>query len=166
MIDTHLFGDRLDILRFILNYFHNYDRPTNYTMHFFNALTIHRRICRWYDVQMNFSNPILICDENEEFRILIRDMLTKNGFFHVIETSGTQEAIEYLRNKKEYLVLVDSKVLNSGLIESLMKQKNFLVFAESSESKTISLAARLGVNHILSYPTHSRKLMKKINSLI
>jgi CheY-like chemotaxis protein len=51
---------------------------------------------------MNLSNPILICDENEEFRILVRDMLTKNGFFHVLEALNSTEAAELLKNKNDF----------------------------------------------------------------
>lgn len=115
---------------------------------------------------MNFSNPILICDENEEFRILIRDMLTKNGFFHVLEASNTQEAIQILREKNDFFVLIEAKALTSDISPMLEAQKNFIVFAESQDPKTLTLSARLGVNHIMSYPFHSRKLMDKINSLL
>lgn len=115
---------------------------------------------------MNFSNPILICDENEDFRILIRDMLTKNGFFHVVEASDANEAIEYMRGKNDYLVLIDSKVLSGEVSSSLEKQKDYVIFSENSDPKTALLAARVGVHHIMSYPFHSRKLMEKINSLL
>jgi DNA-binding NarL/FixJ family response regulator len=115
---------------------------------------------------MNFANPILICDENDEFRILIRDMLTKNGFFHVLEAANAQEAIDTLKDKKGYFILIESKELTNEMSQTIEKQKNFIVFAENSDPKTISLAARLGVNHIMSYPFHSRKLIDKINSLI
>ncbi len=115
---------------------------------------------------MIFSNPILICDENEEFRILIRDMLTKNGFFHVLEASNTQEAIQILREKHDFFVLIESKALTSEISTILEEQKNFIVFADSQEERTLTLSARLGVHHIMSYPFHSRKLMDKINSLL
>lgn len=115
---------------------------------------------------MNFSNPILICDENEEFRILIRDMLTKNGFFHVVEAGDAHEAHQYMNGKNDYLVLIDSKVLNADLSHALEKQKDYVIFAENSDPKTALLAARVGVHHIMSYPFHSRKLMEKINSLL
>jgi DNA-binding response OmpR family regulator len=115
---------------------------------------------------MNFSNPILICDENEEFRILIRDMLTKNGFFHVIEAVNSNEAIEVLKNKKGYFVLIEAKELNSEIVSTLQRQKNYIIFADNMEESTILLSAKLGVEHIMSYPFHSRKLIEKINSLI
>lgn len=115
---------------------------------------------------MNLSNPILICDENEEFRILIRDMLTKNGFFHVLEAVNANEATEILKNKNDFFVIIEAKALGHEMNSLLQKQKNFIVFAENSQPETVLLSAKLGVNHVMSYPFHSRKLIDKINSLI
>ena len=113
---------------------------------------------------MNYANPILICDENEEFRILIRDMLTRNGFFHILEASDKCEAIEYLIENEDFFVLVDAKLLGEELMHHLRKQKEFIIFANKAEANTATLAAKLGVERILSYPVHSRKLMEKLNT--
>lgn len=115
---------------------------------------------------MNYANPILICDENEEFRILIRDMLTKNGFFHVLEASDANETATMLSDRKDYFVIVESKLLSEEMIQKLGSKKSFIVFADNSDPKTIILATKLGVNHIMTYPFHSKKLLDKINSLI
>ncbi len=115
---------------------------------------------------MNFSNPILICDENEEFRILLRDILTKNGFFHVVEASSLEEAMDYLKIKNEYFVLINAESVTNDSLSILSEQKSFLVLAENSTPKTISLASKIGVDKILSHPIHTRKLMNKINSFI
>lgn len=111
---------------------------------------------------MNYSNPILICDENEEFRVLVRDMLTKNGFFHVVEASTSNEAVDFLRGKNEYLVLVHAAMMTKDLSSHLSKQKDFVIFADNAEAETALLAARVGVHHIMSYPFHSRKLINRL----
>jgi DNA-binding NtrC family response regulator len=115
---------------------------------------------------MNFSNPILICDENEHFRVLIRDMLTKNGFFHVVEASSTEEAQTYLSEKQDYFVITDSRILNHQLSASLLRQKSFLIFANHRDPTTPLLAAKVGVRHVINYPVHSRKLVEKIHQLL
>lgn len=115
---------------------------------------------------MNLANPILICDENEDFRGLLREMLTKNGFFHVLEAATAEEAIELLRDKDGYFILIESKAFTSDILTAVKRQRNFLVFADSSEDKTVLLSAQLGVEHVMSYPVHSRKLIEKINSLL
>lgn len=115
---------------------------------------------------MNFSNPILICDESEEFRVLLRDMLTKNGFFHVIEASHEAEIVQFMKENSDFLVLIEQKMLTNDIITRLKTQKNFIVFANSSDEKTPLLAATLGVSHVMSYPFHSRKLIDKINVIL
>ena len=115
---------------------------------------------------MNFAKPILICDENEEFRSLVREMLTKNGFFHIVEASTASEALHLLREKKEYFIIIHPSFLNRDIQSLLSQTSHFLILANSDQDDTVMLAARLGVNHILSFPIHSRKLMDKINSMI
>lgn len=115
---------------------------------------------------MNFTKPILICDENEEFRILVRDMLTKNGFFHIVEASKSEEALTILKKQTNHFVLINAHELNLALTEELSKQGNYLVMANNNSPETLTLSARLGVNSILSFPFHSKKLIDKINTLI
>ncbi len=115
---------------------------------------------------MNYPNPILICDENEHFRSLLREMLTKNGFFHVIEAVKTDEALTLMKQRKDFIVLITAQKFSSEMIDSLQSQKSFLVFADGKDSHTLTLAARLGVNHLISYPFHSQKLIEKIHSLL
>ncbi len=115
---------------------------------------------------MNFAKPILICDANEEFRGLVREMLTKNGFFHVVEVSNAAEAIHLLREKKEYFVIIHPSLLDSELTQELSHNGHFLILADNNKNETALLATKMGVKHILSFPIHSRKLMEKIQSLI
>ncbi len=114
---------------------------------------------------MNFSTPILICDENEEFRILLREMLTKNGYFHIVEASTEAEAISQLGGRTDFLVLVNGAFASNFLLEKLRLQRDFVIFADPTHSKTLALAMRFGVEHVMSYPIHSRKLLEKFNSL-
>lgn len=114
---------------------------------------------------MNFSKPILICQVNEESRLLTRDMLTKNGFFHVVEASSESEIMDYLQKGKEYLVLIESRMVSSEIKQILLSQKTFLVFVDQYEDKTVLLSTSLGLSHLISYPIHAKKLMERISSL-
>lgn len=93
-------------------------------------------------------------------------MLTKNGFFHVLEASHREEAMEILKQRNDFFVLIEANALSGEIAFILEKQKNFIVFAENINPRTLTLSARLGVNHVMSYPFHSRKLIDKINSLL
>lgn len=115
---------------------------------------------------MNYPNPILICDENESFRSLLREMLTKNGFFHVIEAAKSEEAVSLMKERKDFFVLISSQKFSSEMIELLQSQRSFLIFAEGKDPGTLTLAARIGVEHIISYPFHSQKLIEKMHSML
>lgn len=115
---------------------------------------------------MNFSNPILICHENEHMRVMFREMLMKNGFFHIAEAASSIELIEQLKSQRNFLVLLDSNLYSNEILKFLKSQKYSLVLVKNSNSKTPSIAARMGIEHLISYPIQSRKLMKRINSLI
>lgn len=93
-------------------------------------------------------------------------MLTKNGFFHVVEAANVSEALNILRERKDYFVLLDSKIVGNEILSVVKMQKEFIIFTDKDDAKTVSLAANLGVNHLMSYPFHSRKLLDKINSLL
>ena len=123
-------------------------------------------IADWYDVLMNFAKPILICDENEEFRGLVREILTKNGFFHIVEASATEEALTLLQSEKEFFIIAHPALLNHKFISFLSHHRHFLILADNQRPDTVVLAAKLGVEHIISFPVHSRKLMDKMSSLI
>ena len=115
---------------------------------------------------MNFSNPILVYSHNEQFRLLIRDMLMKNGFFHIVESATETETVNYLNLKKDYVILIDSKILTPHIQKLLNKQKDFLVFSDKADELTGALAAKIGTGKILCYPLHSRKLMDKIGQIL
>ncbi len=114
---------------------------------------------------MNFSTPILICDDNEEFRLLLRDMLTKNGYFHIVEASTEAEALAHLGGRTGFLVMVNGTFVTDLLLENVRAQRDFVVFADPREGLGQALAMRLGVTHVMSYPVHSRKLLEKFNTL-
>jgi DNA-binding NtrC family response regulator len=115
---------------------------------------------------MNLSNPVLICNENEEFRILIRDILTKNGFFHIMEASSVTEARSHLEEKRNFFVLLDSKLFTRDMFDLLKKQKDYLVFVNNLEPETLRITSKIGLNRILSYPIYSRKIMNKIGLVV
>lgn len=117
-----------------------------------------------YDCRMNLSNPIIICDENEEIRLLLKEMLTKHGYFHLVEASSQQETQQLISD--EQFVLIHKNLLNEQLKSILSQRRNYLIVAQSDDEQTINLAATFGVEHVISFPYTSRGLVEKINSLM
>lgn len=113
---------------------------------------------------MNLSIPILIADEHEEIRILQREMLTKHGFFHLVE-AHTKEEAELLMDENQF-VIIHKNMLNDRLMRMIMKSKNFLVVCQTDDQETLTLAAYFGVKHLISFPYSARSLVERINDLL
>ncbi len=116
---------------------------------------------------MRHSLPILLCSNNEDFRTLIREMLGKSGFFHVLEAGNSEETRELLKSHAEgALTIIQYDLLNEEVTKMLRKSGQFIVLSQSESEDAIVKTAILGVEHFLSFPFSSRHLMEKIEQLI
>lgn len=116
---------------------------------------------------MRHSLPIFLCSSNEDFRSLIREMLGKNGFFHVLEAGNSEETSELLKEHAESgLTIIQGNLLNEEVTNRLKKNRQFIVLSQTDTDESIMKAALLGVEHFLSFPFSSRHLMEKIDQLI
>ena len=113
---------------------------------------------------MNLSAPIIICDENEDIRRLLKEMLTKHGFFHLVEAHSPDEAIQLL--SEEQFILIDKNLVNEKIKKILSQRRNFLIVAQADADETIHLSALFGVKHVISFPYTSKSLVEKINGLL
>jgi CheY-like chemotaxis protein len=113
---------------------------------------------------MNLAIPFLICDENEEVRLLIKTMLSKHGYFHLLEAQTTQEVLQSYSEKQ--FILIQKKLLNDELKIELAKRNQFIIFSSAQDQDTIDLAAHFGVKHVVSFPYSSKSLVEKIKSLL
>jgi len=114
-----------------------------------------------YNGTMNLSQPILLCHQNEDFRSLIRDMLTKNGFFHVVEANSPSEMSE--KELSTHFLVLEGKSLVTSMLSD---KKNFLIIAQSEDPKTLTQVAVLGPEHFLSFPFSSQRLIGRILKLL
>ena len=115
---------------------------------------------------MNLATPIIIVHPKEDFRSLLRDMLIKHGFFHLIEASSSEELHTLLKeNVNERFFLVQSHLLDEVAIEAITKSENYIVFAQPDDKKAIPLSTRLGVKRIISVPFSSQYLVEKIKEI-
>ena len=116
---------------------------------------------------MNLATPILIFHLSEDFRSLLRDMLGKHGFFHVLEATSAEEVQNVMKKEGSSLfLLMQGDLLNESIMSKLKANKNFLVFVQQEENKTLSLAARLGLSHLVTFPFSSQSLLQKIKSIV
>lgn len=113
---------------------------------------------------MKHSLPLVICDENEAARLLLKSMLTKHGFFHLIEAQNQEELLPWLND--DQFILIHKRLVNDELRNKLSLRKNFLIIAQADDPQTVDLAAFFGVKHFISFPYSSKGLVEKINSLM
>lgn len=113
---------------------------------------------------MNLSIPIVICDENEDIRLLLKEMLTKYGFFHLLEANSSEEVLSLIMN--DHFVIIHKNLLNQNIKKILSERKNFLIISQSDAQETVNLSAQFGVRHMISFPYTSKALVEKINELL
>ncbi len=115
---------------------------------------------------MNLASPILISHKSEDFRSLLREMLTKHGFFHLLEAANVNEVIHHLnREKKNVFTFIQEEILDEEIINTLSDKKHFVILAQSESERMITLASRLGIQHFLSFPFSSTHLLNKITQI-
>ena len=110
--------------------------------------------------------PIIICEEREEISAVLRDMLTKHGFFHLFEFRDEREMLNIIDNDDRQFLLLNSKFISQNIQKIIYNRKNFLIFSQPDDEKTIHFANIYGVNHILSFPYSSKVLIEKIGQLM
>lgn len=115
---------------------------------------------------MNLSAPVVIGHKNEDFRTLLRDMLTKHGFFHVLEAASAEEfSMRIKAEDKSSLLLVDSNLVDESLLSGLNGKSQFLIIIQPDDTKALKLAAKFGVKHFISFPFSSQLLIERIREL-
>jgi DNA-binding NtrC family response regulator len=122
-----------------------------------------KRVSDCYAKLMNTAQPLLICDSREEFRSLLREMLSAQGFFHVIELSSSNEILSFLSSKEEAVfILILRELLSPEILEKLKEKKNFLILAQSDMKETIDLIPQIGLKHFLNFPFSSKSLLERM----
>ena len=113
---------------------------------------------------MNLHFPILIADEHEEIRLLQKEMLMKHGYFHLMEANNADEVVQQWQGN--HFVIVHRSLLNRSLKNLLSKRSHFLVICQPDDPEALTLAAQLGVKHLLSFPYSSSTLIEKIQQVL
>lgn len=129
------------------------------------AIAFGKPISDCYTVLMNHATPIIICDSNEDFRSHLREMLSKHGFFHVLEATNSYEALSLMSQEKVFYSILQPALITEDVIDKLIQTKNkYLIIAQSDRDETFNLSIRLGVKNFLSFPFSSQYLVDKMSN--
>ncbi len=118
--------------------------------------------------------PILIIDDVESARAVLRDMLTELGFTSFLEARDGKEALEILHTKPVQLIFCDNLMDGmSGLefIASLRQGQDFrqvpVIFVSAvGEVSTVEDAMENGAADYLVKPISFRKLRRKVEDAL
>ena len=116
---------------------------------------------------------ILIVEDNEENRILIRDILQHFGY-EAIEAKNGEEGIRIAKEHKPVLTLMD---IQMPVLDGLSAIKALRADPETKNMKIIALtsfsmkgdrekAIEAGADEYMSKPINTRKLMKVIERIL
>lgn len=91
-------------------------------------------------------------------------MLTKYGYFHLLEASSPEEVLPLIMN--DHFIVIHKDLVDEKIKKILSQKKNFLIISQSDASETVKLSAYFGVKHLISFPYTSKTLVEKINELL
>lgn len=113
------------------------------------------------------SLPILVASENQDFRSFLRSQLEKNGFFHIFEAESATQVEDFLGAQKEKsFTLLHHTLMSRAIIDSLHKRNEFIVIAPKESEELTVWTAQLGVEHFMSFPFSSKRLMDKMSEIL
>lgn len=117
---------------------------------------------------------ILIADDQSPVRKSLRLILTKLGFFDIVEAEDGYEGIKQLRqDKKIGLIISDMhmpKMTGLEFLESVrlnpeLKHIPFIIVSTDSDMKTVVKATQSGVNSYIIKPFTEKAVKEKLNML-
>ncbi len=115
---------------------------------------------------------VLIVDDNEQMRMLIRSMLRAVGIPKVFEAANVEEGVEVLRNAGADIVLLDFAMLPANGIEFVRRVRKItgspnpfvpiIMMTCHSQRVHVAAARDAGVNSFLAKPISGRTLVEHI----
>ncbi len=90
-------------------------------------------------------------------------MLTKLGYYHILEVSSSSKLLESLHgNKKNPIFIIQGELLDEKISKFFHHKKDLIIISQPQALKTLGLSAQFGVSRLLSFPFSSQILAKKI----
>lgn len=131
---------------------------------------------RWNeDLMSSAESKILLIDDNQDIRDLMRMMLEKTGFTVFEAEDGAKGFIKAREIKPELILLDVMMPILSGfdVLKQIRQEKNarlrevpILMITAKSQSEDIDLALSLGATGYIIKPFRQVKFIEKVNSLL
>lgn len=116
---------------------------------------------------------ILVVEDQEDNRKILRDLLTSNGFV-VIEATNGLEGVEFAKSHQPNLILMDIQL--SGIdgyeatrqikADKVLKDIPVIVVTSYALSGDASKAFEAGCNDYIAKPYSPREILKRIQAIL
>ena len=118
--------------------------------------------------------PILIADDSEVIRMIVRKALQIYGYENVLEAKDGDEALSYVQTKKEQIQLcvIDVNMPNMDGIElteeirKILPEVPIIMLTTETAKQKISMARDKGANGWVVKPFETEKFMKMLELLL
>jgi CheY-like chemotaxis protein len=120
------------------------------------------------------SLPILIVDDVDSARAVLRDMLEEMGYQHILEATDGREALEILKKTPVQLTLCDQVMDDMSGQELLFNLREIphlrdtpvIIVSALSHVAEVEAAMSLGASDYLIKPLSIRKLRRKVSDVM
>ena len=117
------------------------------------------------------AKSILICDDAAFMRVMIKDILTKNGYEVAGEAENGLKAVEKYNETKPDLVMMDITMPEMDGIQALKKIKeadasaNIIMCSAMGQEAMVIEAIKAGAKDFIVKPFKPERIMKTLTSL-
>ena len=122
---------------------------------------------------MDYALKILVVDDFDSMRRIIKGSLTKIGFSNIVEAADGVEALKVLKKEDIGLVMCDWNMPNMSGIEVLktirsdekLKNLPFIMVTAEGQKENVIEAVRSGASHFIVKPFTPEVLATKIKEV-
>ncbi|MGV8056934.1 MAG: response regulator [Smithellaceae bacterium] len=123
---------------------------------------------------MNKDISIMIVDDNEPIRIVIRRILESEGYKHFVETEDGIAAFDILKTQKIDLIISDWNMAGITGIELLQKVRAdqeiaktpFIMVSVEGQNVSVDMALQNGANDFVSKPFTKHQIIASVSRVM
>ena len=118
---------------------------------------------------MSNDKKILIADDSEFMRNVLKDILKTSDYNNIIEADNGQTVIEKYKDESPDLILLDiimPKVDGMSVLKEIGRKANILVISAMGQEKTIEEAKNLGAKGFVVKPFDREKVIEEVKKVL
>lgn len=131
-------------------------------------------MCGSFKMAVDMGAPVLVVDDYQTMKRIIRNLLKQLGFENIDEAADGQEALAKMKAKKYGLVISDwnmepmtgYELLREVRSDENLKPTPFIMVTAESKTENVIAAKKAGVNNYIVKPFNAQTLKAKIASVL